>query len=111
MDKLCLRSCTKTRLLLGLTATEIHNELTAVYRPDVVSYSTVSRRIQRFPNERESLEDNPRSGRSLSAIAQQNIDGVKDLMNDDPNIIIDYIATILDTVITSLILMDTRRFQ
>jgi hypothetical protein len=31
MDKLCLRSYIKTRWLLGLTATQIHNELTAAY--------------------------------------------------------------------------------
>ena len=91
MDKLCLRSYIKTRLFLGLTATQIHNELAAVYGPDVVSYSTVTRWIQRFSNERESLKDNPRSSRPLSAITQQNIAGAKDLVNDDPHIIIDYV--------------------
>ncbi|CAF1574709.1 unnamed protein product [Adineta steineri] len=107
----CLRSYIKTRLLLGLTATQIHNELAAVYGPDVVSYSAVTRWIQRFLNKRESLEDNPRSGRPLSAITQQNIDGAKDLVNDDSHIIIGYVATVIDTVITSLIMVDTRRYQ
>ena len=110
MDKLCLRSSIKTRWLLGLPATQVHNELTAVYGQDVVSYSTVSPWIQRFSNEQKSLEDNPRSDRPLSAITQQNIDGAKDLVNDDPHIIIDYVAAILDTIITSLIVMDTRRY-
>ncbi|CAF1534702.1 unnamed protein product, partial [Adineta steineri] len=93
-----------------LTATQIHNKLTAIYGPDIVSYSTVIRWIQRFLNEREFFEDNPRRGRSLSAITQQNIDGAKDLVNDDSHIIIDYVAAILDTVITSLIVVDTRRY-
>jgi len=110
MEKQCIRSYIKTRLLLGLTATQIHNELTAVYGPDIASYSTVTRWIQRFSNERESLEDNPRSGPPLSAINQQNIDGAKDLVNDDSNILIDYVAAILDIVITSLIVVDTRRY-
>ncbi|CAF3819961.1 unnamed protein product, partial [Adineta steineri] len=92
MDKLYIRSYIKTRLLLGLTATQIHSELAAVYGPDVVSCSTVTR------------------GRPLSAITQQNIDGAKDLVNDDPHIIIDYVAAILDTVITSLIVVVTRRY-
>ncbi|CAF4216759.1 unnamed protein product, partial [Adineta steineri] len=63
----------------SLTATQIHNELAAVYGSDVVSYSTVTRWTEPFLNERESLEDNPRSCRSLSAITQQNIDEAKDL--------------------------------
>ncbi|CAF4256631.1 unnamed protein product, partial [Adineta steineri] len=39
---------------------------------------------------------NPRSGRLLSVITHQNIDGAKDLVNDDPHIIIDYVAAILE---------------
>ncbi|CAF1129943.1 unnamed protein product [Rotaria sp. Silwood1] len=78
MEKQYIGSYIKTRWLLGLTATQIHDELTTAYGQDVVSYCTVTRWIQRFSNERESLEDNPRSGRPLSAIIQQNIDAVKD---------------------------------
>jgi transposase len=96
MDKLWLRSYIKTRLLLGLTATQIYDELTTAYGQDVVSYRTVARWIERFLNEQESLEDNPRSGRSITAITQQNIDAVNDLVNDDSHINIDYIAAILD---------------
>ena len=96
MDKLCLRSYIKTRWLLGLTATQIHDELTAAYGQGVVSYSTVAHWIDRFSSGRESLDDDPRNGRPLSIITQQNIDAVQDLVNDDPHISIDYIATILD---------------
>ncbi|CAF1017972.1 unnamed protein product [Rotaria sordida] len=39
MDKLRIYSYIKTRWLLGLTATQVHNELTAGYRPGVVSYN------------------------------------------------------------------------
>jgi hypothetical protein len=107
MDKLCLRSYIKTRWLLGLTATQIHNELTAAYGQGVVSYSTVA-----HSSGRESLEDDPRSGRPLSVITQQNIDAVQDLVNDDSNILIDYVTAILplDIVITSLIVVDTQRY-
>ncbi|CAF2910263.1 unnamed protein product [Rotaria sp. Silwood2] len=78
MDKLCIRSYIKTRWLLCLTPTQIHDDLTAAYGQGV------------------SLDDDPRSGRPLSIITQQNIDAVKDLVIDDPHISIDYIATILD---------------
>ncbi len=86
MGKLCLRSYIKTRLLLGLNARQIHDELTTVYGQGVVSYSTVAHWIYRFSNGRELLEDDPRGGRSLSIITQQNIDAVQDLVNENPHI-------------------------
>ncbi len=96
MDNICIRSYIKTRLLLGLTAVQIHNELCVAYGPEVVSYRTVARWIRRFSDGHDSLEDNPRSGRPLSAVSQKNIDAVRDLVNKDPHISIDYIADILD---------------
>ncbi|CAF4443961.1 unnamed protein product [Rotaria sp. Silwood2] len=90
----------------GLTATQIHDELTTAYEHGEVSYYTVTRWIQRFSNERESLEDNPRSCCSITAFTQQNIDAVTDLVNDDLHISIDYIATTSDMSITCVILMN-----
>jgi transposase len=83
-------------LLLGLNARQIHDELITAYGQGVVSYSTVAHWIHRFSNGTESLEDDPRCGRPLSVITQQNIDAVRDLVNEDPHITIDYIATLLD---------------
>ncbi|CAF3235036.1 unnamed protein product [Rotaria sp. Silwood2] len=96
MDKLCIRSCIKTCWLLCLTPIQIHDELTAAYGQGAVSNSTVARWIDRFLSRRESLDDDPGNGHPLFIITQQNIDAVKDLVNDDPHISIDYIATILD---------------
>jgi len=96
MDNICIRSYVKTRLLLGLTAIQIHSELCIAYGPEVVSYRTVARWIRRFSDGQDSLEDNPRSGRPLSAVNRNNIDAVRDLVNEDPHISIDYIADILD---------------
>ncbi|CAF3561884.1 unnamed protein product, partial [Rotaria sp. Silwood2] len=67
----------KTRCLLGLTATPIHDTLTAAYGQGVVSYSTVVHWVDRISSVRESLDDDPRNGRSLSIITQQNIDVVQ----------------------------------
>ncbi|CAF3985487.1 unnamed protein product, partial [Rotaria sordida] len=88
-----------THWLLGLNATQIHDELTAAYVQGVVSYSAIAHWIDRFLNGRESLEDNPRNGRPITVITKQNIDVVQDLVNDDPHISIDYVTTISDRVI------------
>jgi len=90
MDKLCLRSYIKTRWLLGLTATQMHDELTTAYGQGFVSYRTVAHWIHRFSSGRESLDDDPRSGRPIAVITQQNIDGVKDLVNDDLILVVLY---------------------
>ncbi|CAF2939842.1 unnamed protein product [Rotaria sp. Silwood2] len=78
----------------------MHDELTAAYGQGVVSCSTVAYWIHRFSSERELLDGDPRNGRPLSVINQQNIEVVQDLANDDPYISINYIATILDTAIS-----------
>ncbi|CAF1338279.1 unnamed protein product [Rotaria sp. Silwood1] len=79
-----------------LTATQIHDELTTAYGQGVVSYRTVAHWIHRFSSGRESLEDDSRSDRPIAIITQQNIDAVKDLVQDDPHISTDYTADILD---------------
>ncbi|CAF1257129.1 unnamed protein product, partial [Didymodactylos carnosus] len=91
-----IRAYIKTRLLLSLTATEIHQELINAYGHDCVSFSTVAQWIRRFASGRESFEDNPRSGRPVTAITRANIHAVEQLINDDQHIRIDYIAAMLD---------------
>jgi hypothetical protein len=95
MDKLFVRSYIKTRSLLGLTATEIHDELVTAYGPGVVSYCTVARWIRRFSSGRESFEDDPRIGRPITTATQKNIDDVQDLVCEDPHISIEYIVDTL----------------
>ncbi len=58
--------------------------------------STVAHWVHRFSSERESLKDDPRHGRPITVVTQQNIIAVKDLVNDDPHISMDFIATSLD---------------
>ncbi|CAF1316894.1 unnamed protein product [Rotaria sordida] len=78
--------------------TQIQKELTTAYSQGYVSYRIIPRWIYRFSNEQESLKHNPQSGRSITVITQQNIDAVKVLVNDDPHINIDSIATTSDMV-------------
>ena len=98
MDKLCIRSYIQTRLLLGLTATQIVVELTTAYGQGVVSYHTVAHWIHRFSSGRESLEDDSRNYRPIAVTTQENIDAIIDLVEDNSHIGIDYITAILDIV-------------
>ena len=96
MDKQHIRYYIKTRSLRGLNATQIHEELIAAYGDDYVSYPTIVRWLRAFLAGKESLEDNPRSDRPITAVTQDNIDAIKGLVDEDPHISIDNIATIVD---------------
>ena len=61
------RSYIKIESLRGKNPTEIHNALREVCGDSAVDRSTVSRWSARFREGRESIEDNPRSGRPSTA--------------------------------------------
>jgi hypothetical protein len=98
MDKLCICSYIQTRLLLGLTATQIVVELTTAYGQGVVSYHTVAHWIHQFSSGRESLDDDSRNYRPIAVTTQENIDAIIDLVKDNPHIGVGYITAILDIV-------------
>ena len=67
----------------------------------------VVRWLRAFSAGRDSLEDDPRSGRPITAATQDNIGGIEDLVDDDPHISIDYITIILAIVRTKTIVTNT----
>ena len=69
------RSYIKIETLRGKTPTEIHNALHEVCGDSVVDRSTVSRWASRLREGRVSIQDDPRSGRPVTA-------------SDDPSVVI-----------------------
>ena len=69
LKKQAIYGYTKARFLLELTTTQIHSELTDVYRSGEVSYRMICFRIRRFLNGQESLDD-PSVERPISSIVQ-----------------------------------------
>ena len=78
-------------MLLRLNATQIHQELHAIYEEGSSSYRIASHWLHRFSTGRDSLENDSRNGRAnITAVTEQNIASAKDLMN------IDLIVKVLD---------------
>ena len=85
MDKEQLRFYIKTRTLLEVSAKTIHEELTLAYGSEVVSYSTVQTWSKLVRDGRMQVEDNPRSGRPVSVLTKENIDLVREIIDQDPH--------------------------
>ena len=85
MEKEPYRFYIKTRTLLGIRATDIHQELTTVYGAQALCYSTVQKWSKFFREGNMQIEDEPRSGRPVTKATQENIDLVRRLIEEDPH--------------------------
>jgi len=85
MENVNFRFYIKTQYKLGKQAIEIFNQLKAVYNDQAPSYATVARWVALFKNGRESIEDDPRSGRPITGVTQDNIDAVRKVIVEDPH--------------------------
>jgi hypothetical protein len=74
MEKFEYRPFIETRALLGIPATVITEELEKVYSDKASKYRTLAKWVALFKDGRQELEDNPRSGRSITTHTASNIE-------------------------------------
>ena len=86
------RAYIKIRSLLGDTNTQIQIDLRKVYGDDTLSDSTIRRWSLLFREGRQSVDDDPRTGRPTTATTQTNIEKIKEIINEDPHITLNSIA-------------------
>ncbi|CAF1452195.1 unnamed protein product, partial [Rotaria sordida] len=75
----------KIRTGLGINAKTICEELTETFGSDAPAYSTLKKWAQRFREGREDVRDDPRSGRPVSVLTDDNIERVRQIIEDDPH--------------------------
>ena len=75
-----MRFYIKVRNKLGVEPKMIHNELKLFDSVHAPSLKTINNWIKDFNNNRESLEDKPRSGRPISESTPQNIELVRNVI-------------------------------
>ena len=92
MDKIWHRGIIKYLQKKGLALKKIHADMVASLGDDASALSTVKKWAAEFKRSRESLEDDPRSGRPASAITQGNIDRVHDMVIDNRRLTVNQIA-------------------
>ena len=77
----------------GSSAREITDRLAKVYQQDAPKYSTVAKWAAEFKRGRQSLEDDPRSGRPLEVTTPEVIRRVEDLVMADRRLKVKEVAT------------------
>uniref|UniRef100_A0A1B6MF73 Mos1 transposase HTH domain-containing protein n=1 Tax=Graphocephala atropunctata TaxID=36148 RepID=A0A1B6MF73_9HEMI len=78
-QRYAIKFCVK----LGETPTVTFEKLKKAYGDDTLSRAQVFRWYKAFSNGRESVQDDPRSGRSLSSKSDENVKKVSDLVRND----------------------------
>lgn len=81
--KLEYRAIIKFLILEQVQAKEIFERMTAVYGTECPSYSTVKRWAAEFKRGKQSLEDDPRSGRPAIGCSDENVEAIKELIEAD----------------------------
>ena len=94
MDKIWHRGIIKYLQKKGLAPNDIHADMIATLGDDAPALSTMKKWAAEFKRGRESLEDDPRSGRPASATTQENIDCVHHMVMDDRRLTINQIADV-----------------
>ena len=85
MDDEFYRYYIKLRTILGINAKTICEELTDPLESRASSYATVKKWAKCFRDGREDVDDDLRSGRPVSMLTDENIERVRQVIEDDRN--------------------------
>ena len=83
MDNEYNRYYIKIRTILGINPKTIHEELVTALGSKAPSYPTVAEWAKRFREGREDVNDDPRSGRPVSELTDENIELVRQVISND----------------------------
>jgi hypothetical protein len=83
MEKFQYLAYFRTRALLGVSPTEITKDLFWAHGDQVPTYKTVCKWTAFFKDGRESLADEPRSGRPITVFTEVNIELIRQLIEEN----------------------------
>ena len=83
MDNEYNRYHIKIRAIFGINQKTIHEEFATALGPKPPSYPTVAEQAKRFREGREDVNGDPRFGRPVSELTHENIELVREIINND----------------------------
>ena len=102
MDKIEFRAVIKFLTLKGQSPSEIETEMKIVYKDDTPSIRTIYRWYNEYKRGRQSLEDDPRSGRPSTSTGPDQVAAVERLLLEDRRIRVAQIAVDLGIAVGSV---------
>ncbi|XP_031622603.1 protein GVQW3-like [Contarinia nasturtii] len=96
MDKIEYRAVIKFLTKESVAPKDINDRLRAVYGERAPSYATVKLWAKQFKLGRESLEDDPRSGRPIEATAPDMVEKIEHLVHENPRMSKKVLAAMFD---------------
>ena len=93
MDKIWHRGVIKYLQKKGLPPKDIHSDMVATLGDEAPALSTVQKWAAEFRRGRESLEDDPRSGRPTTATTEENIERVHKMVMGDRRLTVTQISS------------------
>lgn len=94
-EKFEYRAVIKFFFLKDLSPTEIYEDMSRTLKKTCPSYATVKNWVSSFERGKTSIQDEPRSGRPISASTQENIEKVHEMILENRRISIRIIAETL----------------
>src|SRR5688572_15666694 len=85
MEKQDYRIYVQERTNLGEKAIDIHRDLVTLHGHQAPTYSTIQKWSKQIRDGRMDIEDNPRSGRPVTATTTENIERVRTIIEEDPH--------------------------
>ena len=95
MDKNWHRGVIRYLQKKGLTTKEIHTDMVSTLRDGALTLLTAKKWAADFKRGRESLEDDPRSGRPFTSTTQVNIDRIYQMVMNDRRLTISHLANVI----------------
>lgn len=92
MDKIEQRAVIKYLFKKKLTPKEIYDDMTSTLGESAPSYTTVKKWVAEFKRGRETIDDDPRSGRPKTSTTEENVGIVCDLILKDRRLTVREIA-------------------
>ena len=84
LKKIKKRVYIKSQIVLNQTPIAIHDHLVKIHGSSAYKYNTVLTWARRFDNGQSSTEDDPRSGRPITATLESNVQLLADVVKEDP---------------------------
>jgi len=92
MDEIQQRSVVRFMMLQKKASKAIHEELMSTMGDNVVAYATVKKWAALFKTGRDSVDDDPSSGRPLTGLTEENVKAVENLVMEDRRVSVRRIA-------------------